>query len=70
MAHSPERKQSKSKSASKKKLSEYEKDQLYKKKLKTIGNTYMYQALEKIKKNDSPKKIEPKHSNDKKRVKK
>jgi hypothetical protein len=40
---------SKSRSARKKKLSQHEKDQAYKRKLKIIGNTYMYQALENTK---------------------
>lgn len=53
---SPDKLKIKSRSPAKKPLSEFEKDQLYKKKLKTIGNTYMYQALEKTKKSASPQK--------------
>lgn len=53
------RKKSKSRSRRKKKLTKYEKDQEYKKKLKMIGNTYMYQALENAKVGSSSTKVVP-----------
>lgn len=55
---SPEKLDSKRQQSPKKKLSQHEKDQLYKKRLKMIGNTYMYQALENTKKSTSPEKGE------------
>ena len=54
--HSPEKLDSRKKDSPKKKLTQFEKDQLYKKRLKMIGNTYMYQALENTKKSASPEK--------------